>query len=79
MFVKTFTYVVEHEIYEKGDIVTARSNKHSLNFGEKYIVTECIEPKYEGDTVTVFVEGRKSGVDGYGVMLFSEDENKIDS
>jgi hypothetical protein len=77
MFVKQFTYVVEHKIYEKGDIVTAMSKRHSLDVGKQYIVTECFEPKYEGDVVTVFVEGRKTGVDGYGLILFSEYEKEL--
>jgi hypothetical protein len=77
MYKKEFTYVVEHEIFERGDIVTARNKNSSLNIGEQYTVTDCYEPKYEGDVVCVFVDGKRTGVDGANLMLFSEYQDLI--
>ena len=68
MFIKEFSYIVEHEIFEVGDKVSPLNKNCPLDDGV-YIVTECTEPKYEGDIVCVFVDGRKTGIDGRNLLL----------
>ena len=74
---KVFTYTVEHEIFEVGDIVTPKSKRSSLEVMKPYTVTSCYEPKYEGDVVCVFVDGHRTGVNGADLMLFSEFQELI--
>ena len=69
MDIKTFTWTETHSIYEVGDRVTPTSNRHELEMGKTYTVTECIEPCYAGDVVTVFVEGQETGVGGEYLTL----------
>lgn len=69
MDVKTFTWTETHSIYEVGDRVTPTSNRSKLEMGKTYVVTECIEPQYAGDVVTVFVEGEEIGVYGHWLTL----------
>ena len=69
MFIKEFSYIVEHEIFEVGDKVTPKSMRSALDYKKTYTVAKCTEPKYEGDIVCVFVEGRITGVNGADLEL----------
>jgi hypothetical protein len=68
----TVTWTETYTVFDVGDKVTPTSHRSWLDMGKVYTVTECKEPKFAGDGVTVFVEGVRQGDSAEYLRLATE-------
>lgn len=60
----TVTWTETYTIFEPGDKVLASCEvDHDKPWDHVYTVESCIEPKFAGDTATVFLYGVRQGWD----------------
>ena len=70
---------LHYNYFEPGTLVTPTSPRHPLDMGKQYVVTQCIEPRYEGDEGVVFVQGRDLGVTSNYLRDVNADEPEAEA
>jgi len=61
MWHETITHTETYKMFDVGVLVSPTSNRSPLESG-KYRVTSCTPPRFPGDSSTIFVEGRLTGL-----------------
>ena len=62
MRTETVTYTEEIKVFDVGERVRATSLRSPLEQGRNYVVTTYSRPRFPGEQLVIFVEGREQGV-----------------